>query len=147
MKINRSDEEAVSPVIGVILMVAIVVILAAVIAAYVFGMAGSTSTSKSVAFTVSIGVQTAAPFTPDTGVITAQGGSDLKTMSLLTYSIDGSSPAPVTWINGTAPTPATGYIKVGDVMGTGINKIAGKRLILVGTFEDGAKQVLFDKSF
>ena len=41
MKINRSDEEAVSPVIGVILMVAIVVILAAVIAAFVFGMVGS----------------------------------------------------------------------------------------------------------
>ncbi len=41
MKINRSDEEAVSPVIGVILMVAIVVILAAVVAAFVFGMVGT----------------------------------------------------------------------------------------------------------
>ncbi|HYN44772.1 MAG TPA: type IV pilin N-terminal domain-containing protein [Candidatus Limnocylindrales bacterium] len=35
----RQNEEAVSPVIGVILMVAITVILAAVIAAFVFGMA------------------------------------------------------------------------------------------------------------
>lgn len=34
----RKNEEAVSPVIGVILMVAITVILAAVIAAFVFGM-------------------------------------------------------------------------------------------------------------
>lgn len=34
----RQNEEAVSPVIGVILMVAITVILAAVIAAFVFGM-------------------------------------------------------------------------------------------------------------
>jgi len=34
----REDEEAVSPVIGVILMVAITVILAAVITAFVFGM-------------------------------------------------------------------------------------------------------------
>jgi flagellin-like protein len=34
----RENEEAVSPVIGVILMVAITVILAAVIAAFVFGM-------------------------------------------------------------------------------------------------------------
>ncbi|KAF5419609.1 MAG: flagellin (archaellin), FlaG/FlaF family [Candidatus Methanocomedens sp.] len=44
MKANRKfskDEEAVSPVIGVILMVAITVILAAVIAAFVFGMGGS----------------------------------------------------------------------------------------------------------
>jgi flagellin-like protein len=42
MKVIRKDitrdEEAVSPVIGVILMVAITVILAAVIAAFVFGM-------------------------------------------------------------------------------------------------------------
>jgi flagellin-like protein len=37
MKFGRNDE-AVSPVIGVILMVAITVILAAVIAAFVFGM-------------------------------------------------------------------------------------------------------------
>jgi len=44
MKANRmfsKDEEAVSPVIGVILMVAITVILAAVIAAFVFGMGGN----------------------------------------------------------------------------------------------------------
>ncbi|MEM2991626.1 MAG: type IV pilin N-terminal domain-containing protein, partial [Halobacteria archaeon] len=34
----KKSEEAVSPVIGVILMVAITVILAAVIAAFVFGM-------------------------------------------------------------------------------------------------------------
>jgi flagellin-like protein len=40
-RIFSKDEEAVSPVIGVILMVAITVILAAVIAAFVFGMGGS----------------------------------------------------------------------------------------------------------
>jgi len=37
---GKGSEDAVSPVIGVILMVAITVILAAVIAAFVFGMAG-----------------------------------------------------------------------------------------------------------
>ena len=48
MKANRifsKDEEAVSPVIGVILMVAITVILAAVIAAFVFGMGGNLTTA------------------------------------------------------------------------------------------------------
>lgn len=39
----RKNEEAVSPVIGVILMVAITVILAAVIAAFVFGMGTPTA--------------------------------------------------------------------------------------------------------
>lgn len=41
MKIFEKNEEAVSPVIGVILMVAITVILAAVIAAFVFGIGGT----------------------------------------------------------------------------------------------------------
>ena len=44
-------KDAVSPVIGVILMVAITVILAAVIAAFVFGMAGGVSKTKTVAAT------------------------------------------------------------------------------------------------
>jgi flagellin-like protein len=44
----RQNEEAVSPVIGVILMVAITVILAAVIAAFVFGMTGNVQTQKNV---------------------------------------------------------------------------------------------------
>jgi flagellin-like protein len=40
MRLFRKNELAVSPVIGVILMVAITVILAAVIAAFVFGLGG-----------------------------------------------------------------------------------------------------------
>jgi len=45
MKQFVQNEEAVSPVIGVILMVAITVILAAVIAAFVFGMTGNMPTA------------------------------------------------------------------------------------------------------
>jgi len=62
-------EDAVSPVIGVILMVAITVILAAVIAAFVFGMASGVSKSKSVAATArQIGTSGC--------VVTWQGGQD-----------------------------------------------------------------------
>ncbi len=50
--VTRKNDEAVSPVIGVILMVAITVILAAVIAAFVFGMSGNISKTKVVASTV-----------------------------------------------------------------------------------------------
>ena len=49
--VTRKNDEAVSPVIGVILMVAITVILAAVIAAFVFGMSGNISKTKTVAIT------------------------------------------------------------------------------------------------
>jgi flagellin-like protein len=147
MKTIKNDEEAVSPVIGVILMVAIVVILAAIIAAFVFGIVGTTGTSKNVAFTVAIGSSTAPTPTPNIGIITAQGGSDLDTMNRLTYSVDGSAAANVTYINQSALTPSAGYIKVGDVVGTGSTQINGKRLVLVASFSDGAEQVVFDKKF
>ncbi len=52
MVVTRKNDEAVSPVIGVILMVAITVILAAVIAAFVFGMSGNITKTKVVAATV-----------------------------------------------------------------------------------------------
>ncbi|MEM0302521.1 MAG: type IV pilin N-terminal domain-containing protein [Archaeoglobaceae archaeon] len=42
----RKDEKGVSPVIGVILMVAITVILAAVIASFVFGLSGTVKPTK-----------------------------------------------------------------------------------------------------
>jgi len=45
-----SDDEGVSPVIGVILMVAITVILAAVIAAFVLGLGGSSSDTPQASF-------------------------------------------------------------------------------------------------
>jgi flagellin-like protein len=54
MKANRfaNNDEGVSAVIGVILMVAITVILAAVIAAFVFGMVGGVQQKKNPAFTI-----------------------------------------------------------------------------------------------
>ncbi len=51
MVVTRKNDEAVSPVIGVILMVAITVILAAVIAAFVFGMSGNIQKTKVVSAT------------------------------------------------------------------------------------------------
>ena len=56
--VTRKNDEAVSPVIGVILMVAITVILAAVIAAFVFGMSGNISKTKVVAVTAQQPIQT-----------------------------------------------------------------------------------------
>jgi flagellin-like protein len=48
----RDDERAVSPVVGVILMVAITVIMAAIIGAFVYGYGGSMTKTASPAFTV-----------------------------------------------------------------------------------------------
>ena len=78
MALTKNDE-AVSPVIGVILMVAITVILAAVIAAFVFGMSGNVQKTKVVAAT--------AQMTTTGGIdITYQGGQDDSTLSFITIS-------------------------------------------------------------
>jgi flagellin-like protein len=51
-------KRAVSPVIGVVLMVAVVVILAAVIGAFVLGLGGSQTTTPQASFTYDNGVLT-----------------------------------------------------------------------------------------
>ena len=55
----RKNEDAVSPVIGVILMVAITVILAAVIAAFVFGLGGTQQSAPTASITVQNNADTA----------------------------------------------------------------------------------------
>jgi flagellin-like protein len=78
MKANRKfskDEDAVSPVIGVILMVAITVILAAVIAAFVFGMGGNLSQAPP---TVSITASSNSATSEEDIIIEHSGGDVLK---------------------------------------------------------------------
>jgi len=51
---TKKNEEAVSPVIGVILMVAVTVILAGIVAYFVFGMAGSMQSAKTIGVTAKV---------------------------------------------------------------------------------------------
>ena len=132
MKIIR-DDEAVSPVIGVILMVAITVILAAVIAAFVFGLAGTTGSSKNVGLTVSAN--------GTTGFLTTiQGGTDLPTMTELNWSTDGST------FNAYFGDTGGSY-EVGQVLWANSAANSNVRLIIRGTFNDGSQQVLFDRQY
>jgi flagellin-like protein len=139
------NEEAVSPVIGVILMVAITVILAAVIAAFVFGMAGNISKTKVVAATVQ---------QPDanTIVVTYQGGQDASSFDFGTVSItksDATLVALADYTNGTATGTGTQNILGKDVgssvTATDAGEFAGKdHVVVTGTFTDGSSQVILD---
>lgn len=120
---HNIEEDAISPVIGVILMIAIVVILAATVAAFTFGMAGSTGTSKIVGLTVN----------PDG--ITWQGGSDLSSIRMFNATIDG-----VDICNGTSA--AVGQT---DAWWNTSTDVSGERVIIVAQFDDGASQVIFDR--
>jgi len=115
-------------------MVAITVILAAVIAAFVFGLAGTTGSSKNVAMTVT---------TPNSTFfqVTVQGGTDLPTLTYLNWSIDGGTAE--------AFAQSTTDLTVGRVLtqDAGETITGGHRIIITGKFDDGTSTVLFDKTF
>jgi flagellin-like protein len=123
MKFSR-NEEAVSPVIGVILMVAITVILAAVIAAFVFGMAGNVQKTKVVA-------ATAAQQGATTIYVTYQGGQDANQVASLAYNIAGTT--------GTFATTS-----VGSSVSSGSGTTGQDKVTVTATFVDGSSQVILD---
>jgi len=130
MTFTKKNEEAVSPVIGVILMVAVTVILAAIIAAFVFNMAGNIQSSKTVGMTLT---QNASGY----GIATITGGPDLKTLKQVNVSIAGATEAVLI---------PSGSIAVGKYSGTATT-VSGNRVILIGYFTDGSSQMLIDKQF
>jgi flagellin-like protein len=120
-------EDAVSPVIGVILMVAITVILAAVIAAFVFGMASGVSKSKSVAAT--------ARQTGSTGcVVTWQGGQDNALIS--SYN--------VTLVDSATPQGITMPPVVGNSTQWGLCTTGNDHVVVIANANDGTAQVVLD---
>jgi archaeal type IV pilus assembly protein PilA len=142
MSYARKNDEAVSPVIGVILMVAITVILAAVIAAFVFGMSGNISKTKIVAVTAQ---------QPDAQHITVtyQGGQDAQSFSYGNVSVSpsGVPSCTVTYNNGTSGGNML-TTQVGSsvtVTGSVATCFQGKdHVVSTGSFGDGSTQVLLD---
>ena len=134
----RENEDAVSPVIGVILMVAITVILAAVIAAFVFGMTDNIAPSKDVYVTTTQGVD-------DTGAailtVTIQGGKDVSALRAIQWSggtVVDFETAP--WVTD-FETP----IEVGD---SGTFELAGTgHYIVRGVFADNTVKILAEKDY
>lgn len=124
MAFTKKNDEAVSPVIGVILMVAITVILAAVIAAFVFGMAGNISKSKTVAIT-------AHRISANSIVVTNNGGPDVA--SLTSITIGGTS-------SGSWSTATT----VGSTATLTAGATTNAHLLVTGKFSDGTSEVLLD---
>ena len=128
MKFNKNDE-AVSPVIGVILMVAITVILAAVIAAFVFGMAGNIQKTKVVA---------ASSYHDGSHiVITYQGGQDATQVSQLKVSLADNSA--VSQLSLSPPS-------VGQTIRLPGTYLVKEHIIVVAMFNDGTTQVILDTS-
>ncbi|WP_292395774.1 type IV pilin N-terminal domain-containing protein [Methanoculleus sp. UBA303] len=146
----RENEDAVSPVIGVILMVAITVILAAVIAAFVFGMGSNIGTTKTVAVT--------AGQNGDNVVLTYHGGADAATLEYLkaTVTENGGSQV-VTYIYSDNSETAATKNTLSDVrsaekkdfpIGVSISLSGGSpkqdHVVVTGYFKDGSEHVVLD---
>ena len=133
---QMKKEDAVSPVIGVILMVAITVILAAVIAAFVFGMAGGISKTKTVAAT--------ARQSGNDIVVTWQGGQDNGYVVGYGVILNDNTGAlcPVN------PTSCT-FVNTGNSVGNstkflGRGDSTNNHVIVNASFTDGSGQVVLD---
>ncbi|KAF5043121.1 hypothetical protein DSECCO2_505530 [anaerobic digester metagenome] len=157
----RENEEAVSPVIGVILMVAITVILAAVIAAFVFGMTGDMpDATKNVVINVK-------GIAGDNIAITIQGGTDLPRLEYLKITVGdnddwytttgtGGTGKSITRLSDDDPTSHAGAFTVGSVWKSSVWKSEetgesaplaedeSQHVIVVGVFNDGVEQILAD---
>jgi len=141
----RENEEAVSPVIGVILMVAITVILAAVIAAFVFGMGSNIGTTKTVAVTAS---QNGGDV-----ILTYHGGADASSLQYLKVKVESGdstkgSKTYCTQKSGvfTSTTTSDGEgVEVGTVMKVpGLGSALKDHVVVTGHFADGSDHVVLD---
>ena len=134
----KKGEDAVSPVIGVILMVAITVILAAVIGAFVFGMGGSVSK------TYTIGV-TAAQTGAHTIDITFQGGPDADVVDCINVSVRGYTFDTLGTASDGVTLPVGTTATLTDESGNSTIITDGRdHLIATATFVDGSQQVVLD---
>jgi flagellin-like protein len=131
------NETAVSPVIGVVLMVAITVILAAVIASFVFGMAANVPKTKVVAAIVQ---------QPDAThiVLTYQGGQDAATCTGVVWTITDSAGVEAQTLMGSTD-PLASQLEVGT--GASMTGTAGKdHVVATAWFSDGSQQVILDNT-
>ena len=125
-------------------MVAITVILAAVIAAFVFGLAGTTGSSKNVGLTM--GTDTAGYAT-----VTVQGGSDLPSMTDVYYLMDGA-PTKKDFVypydpSATVTGNSTAFpLTVGQVINT-TDVATDHKITVIAQFSDGSTQTLLDRQF
>jgi len=128
MKMAR-NEDAVSPVIGVILMVAVTVILAAVIAAFVFGMSGNISKSHTVAATGQVANGQV--------IITYNGGQDASQVQGINLTVDGAAPA----------SPYIASLKDADLkVGSSLTGPRG-HAVVTAYFSDGSTSVILDSTY
>jgi len=123
----RKDEKGVSPVIGVILMVAVTVLIAAIVGSFVYGMAGTVKKTYNVA-------ATAYAVNSTSIAILYAGGPDNSYVKDVYYSVNGSGPTNLC----SSPNCFAGKF-------TTVAVSPGNHTVVVGAnFTDGSSQILLN---
>ncbi len=128
MALIRASEDAVSPVIGVILMVAITMILAAVIAATVFYIGADLEDARNV-------VVTAERMGTDV-IFTNHGGSDIDATTLITCYVGDPSLGQLVNLDTAVGASATNPHARPNTK---------ERVMVVVSFVDGRSQIVLDE--
>lgn len=124
-KIKKEKTElAVSPVIGIILMIAITVILAAVIASMIFGMSGNLQNTKLVSLSASAVNNSAVR-------VILNGGNNVDELTSL-------------MVTGDIKNPSSMNITVGSQKEFILLYGLRSHIVVTGTFIDDTQQVLLD---
>jgi len=152
-KRRKMDKKGVSPVIGVILMVAATIVIAAVVIAMLGGFSAPKSQYLVTATAAERMVNASGTQTP-TIFVTYQGGPDASQVSCVTGDINGVDDQ--TWVGNKPAQDATGWGNCGDTainpkVGTGgyettaVNSGPNNDHVTVtATFFDGTAQVILD---
>lgn len=134
---SARHDEAVSPVIGVILMVAITVILAAMIASIVMGMTTNIQHLKVVTAKVS-------QLDESTIIAIYYGGTDEKTCVGIRWDIQDSYGVTQSHPMGIIDTPSTSQLLVGSQFPITGNFGGKDHVVATAYFMDGTQQVILD---
>ncbi|MCZ7355443.1 MAG: type IV pilin N-terminal domain-containing protein [Candidatus Methanoperedens sp.] len=130
---SGKNDEGVSPVVGVILMVAITVVMAAIISSW------STSVKN--------------PTAPTTvGLNIQRSSSNNNNITIIVSSIDPVSAAPIPYINATYTNSSNGNIvaslanaNVGDLSTVPANEAGPNKLVVTAKYKDGSSRVLYNQ--
>jgi archaeal type IV pilus assembly protein PilA len=145
MAFNR-NEEAISPIIGTVLMVAITVIIAAMIGTFVFGVPQNIQKTKFMGTSIQV------ERTQGAVLLSYHGGPDDESLT----SISITAPNGTIWYTSNAngdltlksvSSPAPAKPKLGAVMTLtpAPDWPAGKkRVLVVGSYNDGNEQIISD---
>ena len=130
--VDNRNEEAVSPVIGIILMVAVTVILAAIIGSYIFGAPQNATKTKVVGATAQLD-------TTELISVTYQGGPDsVYVTSLSITAPDGAI------TNYATPTVGSVYKLTQLPPPNDVWPKGKKHVVVVASFSDAPDQVILD---